>query len=117
MSEHGEGSRLGWWRSGATAVVRRGEAWVIELAQWPELTDPVMIAAFEGWNDAGEAATSAVGHLARGWKAEPFAALDPEDYYDFQGNRPTGGPSHHRRRRAPRPTTPPPAARGPPIRR
>jgi len=61
---------------------------VIELAQWPELTDPVMIAAFEGWNDAGEAATSALEHLARIWGAEPFAALDPEDYYDFQVNRP-----------------------------
>ena len=57
---------------------------MIELADLPELTDPVMIAAFEGWNDAGEAATSAVEHLARVWDAEPFAALDPEEYYDFQ---------------------------------
>ncbi|MGL5858565.1 MAG: PAC2 family protein [Angustibacter sp.] len=64
---------------------------MIELARWPELTDPVMIAAFEGWNDAGEAATSALEYLARAWDAEPFAALDPEDYYDFQVNRPTVG--------------------------
>jgi proteasome assembly chaperone (PAC2) family protein len=54
----------------------------------PELHDPLMVAAFEGWNDAGEAATSAVDHLAQVWGAEPVAALDPEDYYDFQVNRP-----------------------------
>ncbi|GAA4122099.1 filament polymerization regulator ParJ [Knoellia locipacati] len=47
-----------------------------------------MIAAFEGWNDAGEAATGVIEHLAELWDAEPVAALDPEDYYDFQVNRP-----------------------------
>ena len=48
----------------------------------------MVIAAFEGWNDAGEAATAAVDHLAAVWDAEAIAALDPEDYYDFQVNRP-----------------------------
>ncbi|PJI85491.1 PAC2 family protein [Luteimicrobium subarcticum] len=48
----------------------------------------VMIAAFEGWNDAGGAATAAVEHLADVWGAEQVAELDPEDYYDFQVNRP-----------------------------
>ncbi len=62
---------------------------MIELAPWPELSDPVLVAAFEGWNDAGEAATSAVAQLAQQWQAQPFAALDPEEYYDFQVNRPT----------------------------
>jgi predicted ATP-grasp superfamily ATP-dependent carboligase len=52
------------------------------------LSDPVMIAAFEGWNDAGEAASATVEHLCEVWEAEVFAALDPEDYYDFQVNRP-----------------------------
>jgi predicted ATP-grasp superfamily ATP-dependent carboligase len=61
---------------------------VIELEDVPELRDPIMIAAFEGWNDAGEAATAVVDHLAEIWDAEPVAALDPEDYYDFQVNRP-----------------------------
>jgi predicted ATP-grasp superfamily ATP-dependent carboligase len=61
---------------------------VIELEDVPELRDPVMIAAFEGWNDAGEAATAAIEHLAEVWNAEPIAAIDPEDYYDFQVNRP-----------------------------
>jgi len=61
---------------------------VIELEDVPELRDPIIIAAFEGWNDAGEAATSVITHLADVWDAEPIAALDPEEYYDFQVNRP-----------------------------
>ncbi len=55
----------------------------------PELIDPVVVVAFEGWNDAGDAATGALEHLELIWDAEPLAALDPEDYYDFQVNRPT----------------------------
>jgi proteasome assembly chaperone (PAC2) family protein len=47
-----------------------------------------MVAAFEGWNDAGDAASAAVKHLDRTWKATHLGALDPEDYYDFQVNRP-----------------------------
>ncbi|MFC8585971.1 PAC2 family protein [Streptomyces sp. NPDC057217] len=62
---------------------------MIELEGVPELIDPVMVAAFEGWNDAGDAASTAVDHLDREWKGEVFAALDAEDYYDFQVNRPT----------------------------
>jgi hypothetical protein len=55
----------------------------------PQLTDPLVVVAFEGWNDAGDAATGAVEHLELMWDAQPLAALDPEDYYDFQVNRPT----------------------------
>jgi proteasome assembly chaperone (PAC2) family protein len=55
----------------------------------PRLNDPVVVVAFEGWNDAGDAATGALEHLELTWKATPLAALDPEDYYDFQVNRPT----------------------------
>ena len=47
-----------------------------------------MIAAFEGWNDAGDAATTAVSHLAEHWHAEPFAEIDPEEFYDFTVTRP-----------------------------
>ncbi len=54
----------------------------------PELRTPMLVAAFEGWNDAGDAATTAVEHLELAWEAEPLAIVDPEDYYDFQVNRP-----------------------------
>nr|WP_241665948.1 PAC2 family protein [Prescottella subtropica] len=54
----------------------------------PVLRDPVLIAAFEGWNDAGDAASGAVEHLELTWDAEPLAELDSEDYYDYQVNRP-----------------------------
>jgi len=62
---------------------------VIELEEVPTLVDPVMIAAFEGWNDAGESASGAIDHLISAWSAQTVAAIDPEDFYDFQVNRPT----------------------------
>lgn len=54
----------------------------------PELRSPVVVAAFEGWNDAGEAATGAVRAMAEAWSAEPFADVDPEEFFDFTANRP-----------------------------
>ncbi|MFC4947726.1 PAC2 family protein [Pseudonocardia sp. GCM10023141] len=54
----------------------------------PRLVDPVMIAAFEGWNDAGEAASAALEHLELSWDATPLLSIDPEEYYDFQVTRP-----------------------------
>jgi proteasome assembly chaperone (PAC2) family protein len=53
------------------------------------LREPVMIAAFEGWNDAGESATGAITHLLTVWSHQMLGSLDPEEYYDFQVNRPT----------------------------
>lgn len=61
---------------------------MIELRETGELRDPIVIAAFEGWNDAGESASAVVEHLATVWDAQVVAAVDPEDYYDFQVNRP-----------------------------
>lgn len=55
----------------------------------PVLHRPVLVAAFKGWNDAGEAATGAVEVLARELHAEPFAEVDPEEFFDFQQVRPT----------------------------
>lgn len=49
---------------------------------------PVVVAAFEGWNDAGESASAALDRLAEITDAEDVGGLDPEDYYDFQVNRP-----------------------------
>ena len=55
----------------------------------PRLEQPVLLTAFRGWNDAGDAATSAAKHLGRQWRTEPFAEFDPEAYYDFTVTRPT----------------------------
>jgi proteasome assembly chaperone (PAC2) family protein len=52
-------------------------------------TAPILVAAFEGWNDAGDAATTAIEHLQLSWDATPLAEIDPDDYYDFQVTRPT----------------------------
>ena len=71
----------------------------------PVLRSPVAIAAFEGWNDAADASTAAVEHLEQVWSARPVAALDPEDYYDFQVNRPTVSMVEGETRRIDWPTT------------
>jgi predicted ATP-grasp superfamily ATP-dependent carboligase len=55
----------------------------------PPLRRPTLVVAFEGWNDAGEAASTAVGFLAGNLSAQTFAVIDPEEFYDFQQTRPT----------------------------
>ena len=54
----------------------------------PPLRDALVLAAFEGWNDAGEAASGALRHLAEVWGAETIAEIQGDDYYDYQVNRP-----------------------------
>src|SRR4051812_17932942 len=54
----------------------------------PQLNRPVMVAAFEGWNDAADAASGAVTWLRRRLKATHIAHIDPEEFYDFQATRP-----------------------------
>ncbi|ROS30466.1 PAC2 family protein [Cellulomonas sp. PhB150] len=54
--------------------------------------ETVLLAAFEGWNDAGSAATHALEHLHDAWGADQVDELDPEEYHDFQVNRPQVGP-------------------------
>lgn len=68
----------------------------MEILQIPQLRSPVMVIAFSGWNDAGEAATGATSHLLGCWTEpqydvvpELIAEVDPEEFYDFQVNRPT----------------------------
>jgi predicted ATP-grasp superfamily ATP-dependent carboligase len=53
-----------------------------------ELRDPVLVAAFRGWNDAGDAASFAAQHMGRTWSASKVASIDPEEFYDFQVARP-----------------------------
>jgi proteasome assembly chaperone (PAC2) family protein len=78
---------------------------VIEIEEVPELRNPVLIAAFEGWNDAADAASSVVDHLINVWQAKVVAAIDPEDFYDFQMNRPVVGTNDAGMRRITWPST------------
>ncbi|WP_288025291.1 PAC2 family protein [Arthrobacter sp.] len=48
----------------------------------------VLLAAFEGWNDAGEAASDALKYLHRLWGAKRVSVIEPDEYYDFQFTRP-----------------------------
>ena len=55
----------------------------------PELRAPVMVCAFRGWNDAGEAATAALSYIRGSFEAREVAEIDPEDFYDFTAVRPS----------------------------
>ena len=55
----------------------------------PELRSPIMVAAFLGWNDAASAATTALEAAAVSLDSEVVARIDPEEFFDFQDNRPT----------------------------
>jgi proteasome assembly chaperone (PAC2) family protein len=78
---------------------------VIEIEDAPDLVDPIVIAAFEGWNDAADVASSVVDHLMLAWGARVVGAVDPEDFYDFQVNRPVVGSDELGHRRITWPTT------------
>ena len=78
---------------------------MIELDGIGKLTSPVIIAAFEGWNDAGEAASGVINHLSLAWQATEVGAIDPEDYYDFQVTRPVTEVAEGRTERLIWPTT------------
>lgn len=63
----------------------------MELVNWerqPQLRRPLLVVAFEGWNDAGDASSLALGYLADAWDAERFATIDCEQFYDFTVTRP-----------------------------
>jgi proteasome assembly chaperone (PAC2) family protein len=59
------------------------------MTRRPRLRRPVLLAAFDGWNDAGEAATTALDAVGAALEAKTFGSLDPEEFYDFQEVRPT----------------------------
>ena len=73
----------------------------VEIHKIPALRSPVMLIAFSGWNDAAEAATGTTSHILGAWTdqihaidehtgvvPELIADVDPEEFYDFQVNRP-----------------------------
>jgi len=63
----------------------------IDHVHWlskPTMRNPVMISAFTGWNDAADAASTAVRTLIEAWSATPLAEINPEDFTDFASTRP-----------------------------
>ena len=76
----------------------RGPGWAahaslgrMDLLRWehrPVLRRPVLVAAFEGWNDAGNAASEAVAFLSQTWGGTTFAAFDGDELFDFTSSRP-----------------------------
>ena len=60
----------------------------VDWSERPVLQDAVLLSAFTGWNDAGDAATEAVGYLTRRYDCRQIATIDPEYFYDFASVRP-----------------------------
>ncbi len=60
--------------------------------QWDYRPDglraPALVCAFKGWNDAADAASSALTFVGEALGARRFATIDPEEFYDFQATRP-----------------------------
>jgi proteasome assembly chaperone (PAC2) family protein len=65
------------------------EPLVWEEGDLPKLRAPMLVCAFRGWNDAAAAASTALEAVAGSLDAEVIAQLDPEEFFDFQANRPT----------------------------
>ena len=62
---------------------------VVEWDERPELRKPVALVAFEGWNDAADAASGAIGFILDQFEdIEPFAVILPEEFFNFQIRRP-----------------------------
>jgi proteasome assembly chaperone (PAC2) family protein len=61
----------------------------IQYHNQPELRTPVLVAALAGWNDAGDAATTAIKFLIDRWKPTKLAEIDIEDFFVFTEARPT----------------------------
>lgn len=71
---------------------------IIWESEPPELRSPVLVASFSGWNDAASSASTALDAVAGSLETELIAQIDPEEFFDFQANRPqislTGGRVH-----------------------
>ena len=75
-------------RHGLVATVTKMDPIVWEREP-PQLRSPVLVASFSGWNDAASAASTALGAIGASLDAELVARIDPEEFFDFQANRPT----------------------------
>ncbi len=54
----------------------------------PELTDPTLVLAFEGWNDAGEAASLACRYVSEQIGTAPLAEFASDEFHDLTVERP-----------------------------
>jgi len=54
----------------------------------PSLRRPVLVAAFGGWNDAGDAASAAVEFISARFEPREIAHIDPDEFLDFTSVRP-----------------------------
>jgi proteasome assembly chaperone (PAC2) family protein len=61
---------------------------VVRWEHRPQLRQPILIASFEGWSDAGDAASLAARYLSESWPVRRFATIDPEEFFDFTVTRP-----------------------------
>lgn len=71
----------------------------------PDRRVTIMLAAFEGWNDAGEAASDALKFMGRYWGSEKVATIDADEFYDFQFTRPVVSRNSRGQRKIKWPTT------------
>lgn len=76
----------------------------LRLQHVPALRNPVMLMAFEGWNDAGEAASTAARLIVSQRDGEKFASVDPEEFFVFTDTRPFARVTRRGRRRIDWPT-------------
>lgn len=53
-----------------------------------DVENPIMLVAFEGWNDAADVATGTIEHLALNWEARPIAEIGGDDFFDYLDQRP-----------------------------
>jgi proteasome assembly chaperone (PAC2) family protein len=60
----------------------------LRIGDVPKLRDPALVVAFEGWSDAGQAATGAARFLINTWSATRLGDIDPEEFYNFSEQRP-----------------------------
>lgn len=77
-----------WFRRPGAAGPARAARGALRLRDVRKLRSPVVIVSFEGWNDAGDGASTATSFLAKAWDAQPVGEIDPEEFVDFTDTRP-----------------------------
>ncbi|MBG6190102.1 proteasome assembly chaperone (PAC2) family protein [Arthrobacter sp. CAN_A212] len=85
--------------------VQPGVRGLFEDSAVPDRRVTIMLAAFEGWNDAGEAASDALKFMGRYWGSEKVATIDADEFYDFQFTRPVVSRNSKGQRKIKWPTT------------